>query len=541
MLGLMMDRPLLLSHFLERAERMYPRREVVTRMPNGIHRTNYAEVGRRARKLASALPTLGVKPGDRLATFAWNTYRHLEAYFAIPGAGYVLHTLNLRLFPEQVQFIANHAEDQVIFVDDVLVPMLEKIAGEFKTVKAYVVMGDGELPKTSLAPLIRYEDLLAKGDESYEWPTFDEKTACAMCYTSGTTGNPKGVLYTHRALFLQSMAHAMGDSFALSERDVVLPVVPMFHANAWCMPFACAMVGAKQVYTGANLTPPDVAALLESEQATLSAAVPTIWTGVLDLLDKEKKELPHLKRVLCGGSAVPLSLIDRFDKRGIRLMQGWGMTETSPLCSLGRLKLGTETRPRDEQLKLLAKQGLTVPCVDLRIYTDDGKEAPWDGQTMGEIQVRGPWIIGEYYNDERSPQSFTADGWFKTGDIAVLDPDGYIHIQDRAKDVIKSGGEWVSSVELENAIMGHPKVLEAAVIGIHHPKWEERPLACVVERPDYKGKISKEEIIDHLRPLFAKWWLPEDVVFIEAVPKTSVGKFAKRELRDQFKEFKFSG
>jgi fatty-acyl-CoA synthase len=540
MLGLMMDRPLILSHFLERAERLYPEREIVTKTAAGIHRTNYAEVGKRARRLASALATLGVKPGDRVATFAWNTFRHLEVYFAVPGSGHVLHTLNLRLFPEQITFIANHAEDQVIFVDDSTIPLLEKVAADLKTVKAYVVMGDGELPKTTLAPLVRYEDLIAEGDESYEWPLLDENTASAMCYTSGTTGNPKGVLYSHRALFLQSMAHAMADSFGLGERDSVLPVVPMFHANAWCMPYACTMVGAKHVYTGQFLAPPDVAELLEKEQVTISAGVPTIWTGVLDLLDREKKELPHLTRVLCGGSAVPLALIDRFDRRGIRLLQGWGMTETSPLCTLGRLKLGLEEKPREERLKILAKQGLTVPCVELRTIADDGTECAWDGETMGEIQVRGPWIVKEYYRDERSPQSFDR-GWFKTGDIAVIDPNGYVHIQDRAKDVIKSGGEWVSSVELENAIMGHPKVLEAAVIGIHHPKWEERPLACVVPRPEFEGKISKEEIIEHLRPQFAKWWLPDDVVFIRSVPKTSVGKFAKRDLRDQFKDFTFPG
>jgi len=539
MQGLMMDRPLLLSHFLERAERMFPKREVVTKTEKGLHRTNYAEVGKRARRAASALATLGVKPGDRVATFAWNGYRHLELYFAITGSGHVLHTLNLRLFPEQIIFIANHAEDRVIFVDDVLVPMLEKVASSFTTVKAYVVMGDGPLPKTSLAPLIRYEDLLEKGDENYEWPFFDENTASAMCYTSGTTGNPKGVLYSHRALFLQSMAHAMGDAFGLSERDVVLPIVPMFHANAWCMPYALTMVGAKQVYTGSFLSAPDVTALLEDEKVTISAAVPTIWTGVLDLLDREKKELPSLRSVLCGGSAVPLGLIDRFERRGIYLMQGWGMTETSPLCTLGRVRPDLEDRPREERLKLLAKQGLTVPCVELRIVGDDGKECAWDGETMGEIQVRGPWIVKEYYNDERSPQSFH-EGWFKTGDIAVIDPNGYVHIQDRAKDVIKSGGEWVSSVELENAIMGHPKVLEAAVIGIHHPKWEERPLACVVPRPEFVGKLTQDEIIDHLKPLFAKWWLPDEVVFIESVPKTSVGKFAKRELREQFKDFKFA-
>jgi fatty-acyl-CoA synthase len=536
MRGLMMDRPLLLTHFLERADKLYPRREIVSRIGQDLHRTNYGEVCRRVRRLASALGRLGLDPGDRVATFAWNHYRHLELYFAVPASQRVLHTLNIRLFPEQAIFIANHAEDRVIFVDDVLVPVLEKLAPELRHVKAYVVMGDGATPKTSLAPLLRYEELVASGDEGYEFSTFDENEAAAMCYTSGTTGNPKGVLYSHRALFLQSMAHAMADVSALSERDAVLAIVPMFHANAWCMPFACTMAGAKQVFPGPFLQPGDLAEILEKEQITLAGAVPTIWTGVLDHLDRESRDISSLRRVLCGGSAVPLGLIERFDRRGIRLMQGWGMTETSPLVSVGRVKVGLEGLGREERLRLLAKQGLTTPCTELRIVDDSGRPCPWDGKAAGEIEVRGQWVVGEYYNDARSPHSFH-EGWFKTGDIATVDPEGYIQIQDRAKDVIKSGGEWVSSVELENAIMGHPKVLEAAVIGIHHPKWEERPLACVVLREEFRGKVGKEEILAHLRPLFAKWWLPDDVVFIDAIPKTSVGKFSKKELRERFKDY----
>jgi fatty-acyl-CoA synthase len=540
MRALMMDRPLLLTHFLERAEKLYPEREIVSRTAKGLHRTTYADVAVRVRRLGAALGKLGLAPGDRVATFAWNHHRHLELYFAVPCSGRVLHTLNIRLFPEQITFIANHAEDRVIFVDDVLLPQLEKVARELPRVEAYVVMGDGEIPKTSLAPLVRYEDLLGEGDPGYELPIFDENEAAAMCYTSGTTGNPKGVLYSHRALFLQSMAQAMADGFGLCDRDTVLAIVPMFHANAWCMPFSCTMVGAKQVYPGQFLQAPDLAELLEKEKVTLSGGVPTIWTSVLDHLDRQPRDIASLTRVLCGGSAVPLALIDRFEKRGIRLMQGWGMTETSPLVSLGRIKVGLDGLSRDEALRVLAKQGLTMPCTELRIVDDSGRPCPWDGKSPGEIEVRGPWIIAEYYNDPRSPQSFH-DGWFKTGDIAVIDPQGYIHIQDRAKDVIKSGGEWVSSVELENAIMGHPKVLEAAVIGLHHPKWEERPLACVVARDEFRDDLTKDEIMEHLRPLFAKWCLPDDVVFVEAIPKTSVGKFSKKDLRARFKDYKFPG
>ncbi|MET0152515.1 MAG: long-chain fatty acid--CoA ligase [Candidatus Binatia bacterium] len=535
MRGLMMDRPLLLTHFLERAEKLYPNREIATRTATGVRRTTYAQIAGRARRLASGLSELGVVAGERVGTFAWNHDRHLELYFAIPGSGRVLHTLNIRLFAEQIAFIANHAEDRVIFVDDVLVPLLEKVAPELRHVRAYVVMGDAPTTSTSLAPLISYEDLVSQGDTAYRFPTFDENEAAAMCYTSGTTGNPKGVLYSHRALYLQSMAHAMADGFALCERDCVLAIVPMFHANAWCMPYACTMVGAKQVYPGQYLQAADVAELLEKERVTLSGGVPTIWTSVLDHLDQKPRNISALTRVLCGGSAVPLGLIDRFDRRGIRLMQGWGMTETSPLVSLGRVKVGLEHLGRDDRLRVLAKQGLTVPCTELRIVGDDGNECPWDGKSAGEIEVRGPWVVREYYQDPRSPQSFH-DGWFKTGDIAAVDAEGYIQIQDRAKDVIKTGGEWVSSVELENAIMGHPKVLEAAVIGVHHPKWEERPLACVVPREEFRDRLTKEEILDHLRPLFAKWWLPDDVVFIEAIPKTSVGKFSKKELRERFKD-----
>lgn len=538
MRGLMMDRPLLLIDFLRRAQRLYPHQEIVSRTASGLHRTTYEAAYERVRRLAAALSALGLAPGDRVGTFAWNHFRHFELYYAVPGSGRVLHTLNIRLFPEQVAFIANHAEDRVIFVDDVLVPVLEKIAPHLEQVKTYVVMGDGEPPKTSLRPLVRYEEIVEGGARDYEFPDLDENESALMCYTSGTTGNPKGVLYSHRALTLESMAFAMVDAAALSDRDVVLAIVPMFHANAWSIPFAATMVGAKQVFPGPYLQPADTVALIEGEEVTAAAGVPTIWTGVLDFLDREPHELPSLGRALCGGSAVPISLIDRFDRRGVRLIQAWGMTETSPLGTIAHEKPGLAALPREERLKLAAKQGLPVPGVEIRAVDDSGQEIPWDGRTLGELQIRGPWIASGYYNDPRSPQSFQ-DGWFRTGDIVTIDPEGYVQIQDRAKDVIKSGGEWISSVELENAIMGHPKIAEAAVIGVHHPKWEERPLACVVPREGCRESITKEEILDYLRPRFAKWWLPEDVVFVEAIPKTSVGKFSKKDLRERFKDYKF--
>jgi fatty-acyl-CoA synthase len=539
MRGLMMNRPLLLTQFLERARRLYPKQEIVSKLPQGIHRTTYEKVHARALRLAAALDGLGVGPGERVGTFAWNHYRHFELYFAVPGAGRVLHTLNLRLFPEQVAFIANHAEDRVIFVDDVLLPLLEKVAPHLEHVRAYVVMGDGDVPKTTLGPLFRYEELLDEAPSGYRFPELDENDASLMCYTSGTTGNPKGVLYSHRALYLESMAICMADAMALSDRDTVLPVVPMFHANCWSLPFAATMVGAKQIFPGQFLQPPDVVGLLESEKVTIGAAVPTIWTGVIDLLDREKHDVSSLTRVLCGGSAVPLGLIDRFDRRGIRLLQAWGMTETSPVGTIAHVKATLGELSRDERLKVAAKQGISAPGVEIRIVDDAGAEVAWDGKTPGELEVRGPWVVGAYFDDPRSPQCFH-DGWFRTGDIAAIDSEGYVMIQDRSKDVIKSGGEWVSSVELENAIMGHPAVLEAAVIGVHHPKWDERPLACVVVREDFRGKLTKQDIIDHLAPSFAKFWLPDDVVFVESIPKTSVGKFSKKDLREQFKDYKFA-
>ena len=538
MKGLMMDYPLTLTHFLERAAKLFPRKEIVSQLPSGTHRYTYADLHRRARRLASALERLGVRPGDRVATFAWNHHRHLELYFAVPGLGAVLHTLNIRLFPDQIAYIVNHAEDKLIVVDDSLLPVLEKLQDKLQGVQGYVVMADGPLPETTLAPVYSYEELVEQGDEAYEFPRLDEDDAAIMCYTSGTTGNPKGCLYSHKALVVHTLVECLPDCLGLSERDVVMPIVPMFHVNAWGLPFAATLVGAKQVHPGPFLHPRDVAALIQQERVTITAGVPTIWIGLYELLKTERYDLSSLRGIIVGGSAVPKSLIEGFERDfGLQIVQAWGMTEMSPLGTVSRPKSHLEaTLPKEELLELRAKQGIPAPFVELRAVDDQGREVPWDGRTMGELQVRGPWIIREYYHDLRTREAFDR-GWFRTGDVVTIDPEGYIRIVDRTKDLVKSGGEWISSVELENAIMAHPKVLEAAVIAIPHPKWQERPLAVVVPKDEFKGQITKKEILEFLSGKFAKWWLPDDVVFVERLPKTSVGKFDKKALRKQFESY----
>ncbi len=537
--GLMMDWPLTLHHFLDRAARLFPRKEIATRTAAGMHRYTYADFHRRVHRLAHALNRLGIGRGDRVATFAWNTYRHLEIYFAAPCMGAVLHTLNIRLAPDQLVYVINHAEDRVIFVDASLVPLLERIRDQIPTVKAFVVMSDtGPIP-TTLSPALDYEALLEESpDAPYPWPRLDENAAAGMCYTSGTTGNPKGVVYSHRAIFLHSLALCLADTFGICEQDVLMPVVPMFHANAWGMPFAGVMVGAKLVFPGPHLQPRDIAELIQNERVTVTAGVPTIWIGLYALLERERYDLSSLRVMPVGGSAMPRALIEAFEKRfGIRVAHAWGMTEMTPLGTVANLKSYMADWPEEERFAIRAKQGMPVVGVEIRAVDDQGREVPWDGKTMGELQVRGPWVIRAYYNDPRTAEAFQ-DGWFRTGDVVTIDPEGYIQIVDRTKDLIKSGGEWISSVDLENALMAHPKVLEAAVIAVPHPKWQERPLAVVVPRPEFKEDLTKEELLEFLRPRFAKWWLPDDIVFVEAIPKTSVGKFDKKVLREQFREYR---
>ena len=536
MQGLMMDYQLTLTPMLERARRLFAKKEIVTKAGPSLERYTYGQMAERVARLSNALAKLGVRRGDRVATFAWNNARHLELYFAVPCMGAVLHPVNLRLPGDQIVYIANHAEDQVLFVDPTLLPAVEKLAPHLKTVKHFVVMGD-KVPETTLKPVYAYEELLRDAGPDYAWPRLDENDAAAMCYTSGTTGNPKGVAYSHRAIYLHAFGLAMADSFGMSERDIFLPVVPMFHVLAWGTPFVATMLGATQVYPGPHLQPRDLAELIQAEKVTLTAGVPTLWLGMLALLEKERYDLSSLRTMIVGGAAAPQSLIEAYEKKhNVPVIHAWGMTEMSPLGTISRLKSYQQGLSEAERFAIRAKQGTPAMGVELRAVDEHGQEIPWDGKAYGELQVRGPWIIREYYNDERSPFSFM-DGWFRTGDVVTIDPEGFIQIVDRTKDLVKSGGEWISTQELENAIMGHPKVAEAAVIAVAHPKWQERPLACVVPKPDYKDALTKEELYEFLRPRFDKMYLPDDIIFIDAVPKTSVGKFDKKVLRAQYKDY----
>ena len=537
MLSTMMDLPLTIHQILWRAEKLYFAKPLVTQRAEGEPaRSTYGEMAARSRRLASALSKYGIEQGDRVATFAWNTQRHLELYFAVPCMGAVLHTINVRLFPDQLEYIINHAEDQIIFCDRSVYPALEKLAGKISCVRLVVLMNEGPEPETHALPVVDYEEFLAGGDDGFAWPQVDERSAAAMCYTSGTTGHPKGVVYSHRSSVVHTLVNAQPNNLNVSERDTLMYAVPMFHVNAWGLPYIATMAGAAQVFSDRFLDPERIINLLDREGVTISAGVPTIWIGVLNALQASGRRLPKLHTIVCGGSAAPTFLIDGYRKLGITLLHAWGMTETSPLAALCRLGTSMDGLPDDAKLEILGKQGTIVPTVECRIADlESGEDLPWDGVAFGELQVRGPYITGDYYHDPSAGEKFM-DGWLRTADVATIDRNGYIQLVDRTKDLVKSGGEWISSVELENALMAHPKVLEAAVVGLPHPRWQERPVAAVVPKPDCRDTISTTELRDFLSTKIAKWWLPDEIVFLEAIPKTSVGKFAKTRLREQLAE-----
>jgi len=533
----MQDVPLSIIHLFDRAEKYHRAKTITTATATGLERTDYGTWADRTRRLGGVLNDLGISADGRVATFAWNSARHLELYFAAPCSGRVLHTLNLRLFPEQVTYIANHAQDEVIFVDRSLVAVLQPLLKTFRTVKHLVIMDDrrGEIPD-DLAGITThdYETLLAAAGP-VEWTTVPENTAASMCYTSGTTGNPKGVVYSHRSTFLHTFAAMTVDSLGACENDVILPVVPMFHANAWGLAHAAVATGASLVMPGPDLSGQAIADLIVDEKVTVAAGVPTIWRTVLPAL--QGRDTSRLRAIPCGGSAVPKALSEAYREAiGLPILQAWGMTETSPVASLGGLRAAEKLLPEDAQADLRASVGLISFGVECRVVEPDTTtQVPWDSATTGELQCRGPWIAAGYYNDPRSADSFTADGWLRTGDVAVLDPTGRIYLVDRTKDLIKSGGEWISSAEVENELMAHPLIKEAAVIGVPHPRWSERPLACVVLEPG--AQLTKKEIIEFVSPRLARWQVPDDVVFIDEVPKTSVGKFSKKTLRDRFAQY----
>jgi len=540
MKGLIMDYPLTLTQFFERARKIFHRKTMATRVPGaGLQRYTYADYADRVCRLSAALDRLGLKKGDRVGTFAWNSHRHMEVYFAAPLMGMVLHTINIRLSAQDLIYIINHAEDQVLIVDASLWHLVEPIRKDLKSVKHFIVMKDtpaGEIPTGALD----YEALVADAKPLETWPRLDETDAAGMCYTSGTTGHPKGVLYTHRGIYLHCFGSSTVDVLGICERDVILHIVPMFHANAWCVPFAGVMNGSTQIFGGPNPQPRDIIEIVHNERVTLVGAVPTVWIAIQAILEKEPQwDISSIRCIPIGGSAAPKSLIQLFDKKyGAYMLHAWGMTEMSPLGTVCRPRSYTDSLPEEERYNIRAKQGAMVAGVDMRIVDEGGKVQSWDGKSVGEIQVRGPWITSGYYNNPAGAAQFTEDGWFRTGDVASIDSEGYVQITDRTKDLIKSGGEWISSVDMETAIMDHPKVLEAAVIAVPHPQWQERPLACVVPKPEFKGELSAREIMEYLTPRVAKWWLPDEVIFIDAVPKTSVGKFDKKVLRERFKDWK---
>ena len=535
--GLMMDMPLLISDLIRHADRHHGATEIVSKTveDGGIHRTTYRGAHARARRVANALARLGVEMHDRVATLAWNGYRHFETYYAVAGSGAVIHTINPRLFPDQIAYIANHAEDKVVFFDVSFAPLIEKLAPQLKTVKHYVAMTDrAHMP--AMKGVLCYEELVEKESDDYEWPSFDERTAACLCYTSGTTGNPKGALYAHRSTIIHAYAASLPDTLGLSAREVVLPVVPMFHVNAWSLPYACALTGAKMVFPGQHLDGKSVYELFETERVTMSAGVPTVWLLLLNYVKERNLKFSTLKRVVIGGSACPPAMLRTFqDDYGVQVLHAWGMTEMSPLGTAGTLKAKQAELSKEERYAVQRKQGRAVYGVDLRIVGEDGKELPWDGKAFGDLQVRGPWVINGYFKGEGG-NPLTKDGWFPTGDVCTIDPEGYIQITDRSKDVIKSGGEWISSIDLENIAVAHPAIAEAAVIGVKHPKWDERPVVVAVKKSGQE--VSKDELLRFYEGKIAKWWMPDDVLFVPELPHTATGKLSKLTLRQQLKDYK---
>ncbi|MES2072404.1 MAG: 3-(methylthio)propionyl-CoA ligase [Pseudomonadota bacterium] len=538
LMGQMMGQPLLISNIIEHADRNFGSNEIVSRRAEGdIHRYTYRECHQRAKKLANAFKKLDIKIGDRIATLAWNGYRHLEAYYAVSGSGAVLHTLNPRLHPEQLSYIINHAEDQYLLFDLTFLPIIQAIAAHCKTIKGFIMMCDRDRMPTdgSVRDLMCYEDLIAENSEDFIWPLFDENSASSLCYTSGTTGNPKGALYSHRSTVLHSYASAMPDSLNVSARDCVLPVVPMFHVNAWGLPYSVPMTGAKLVFPGPALDGKSLYELFEQEQVTFSAGVPTVWLGLLTYVAQNNLKFSSFKRTVIGGSACPPAMMKTLRHTyGVEVVHAWGMTEMSPLGTTGTLQTKHLALPEEQKQAVLEKQGHAVFGVDMKIVDDAGKELPWDGTTYGNLLVKGPWVVNSYFKNEGG--DVLQDGWFPTGDVATIDADGYLQITDRSKDVIKSGGEWIGTIDLENVAMAHPAVLQAACIGVFHPKWDERPLLLVVKKPG--AEVEKQELIQFYEGKIAKWWTPDDVVFIDALPLGATGKILKNKLREQFKEYK---
>ena len=550
--GMMMDMPLLISGLITHADRHHGDTEIVSKTVEGagkdgtgaVHRYNFREAHRRSRRLAKALARLGMKMHDRVATLAWNSYRHFEIYYAVAGTGGVIHTINPRLFPEQIAYIANHAEDAILCFDLTFLPLVEKLAAQLKSVRHFVLMSDrAHMPaQTAIPGLLCYEELVAAEDDMLVWPIFDEHTASCLCYTSGTTGNPKGALYSHRSTILHAYGAALPDALNLSSREVVLPVVPMFHVNAWGIPYSAALTGTKLVFPGPHLDGRSLHTLFEQEGVTMSAGVPTVWLGLLNHMKAEKLKFSTLKTVVIGGSAAPPAMIRAFQEDyGVQVLHAWGMTEMSPLGTVCTFKAKHAKATKEERYALQNKVGRVIFGVDTRIVGEDGGELPRDGKAFGDLQVRGPWVVNGYFKGEGGDplkKDASGDGWFPTGDVVTIDPDGYIQITDRSKDVIKSGGEWISSIELENIAVAHPAVQEAAVIGVAHPKWDERPIVVVVKKPGQE--VSKAEMLEFYEGKIARWWMPDDVVFVNELPHTATGKLSKLTLRQQMKDYKLS-